>query len=59
MAVSNLNRPRQLNSLNRKMVGEIVKAMEGYDRDDNVRVILLTGKGRAFSAGADIDEMTE
>ena len=32
--------------------------MEGYDRDNNVRVIVLTGKGRAFSAGADIDEMT-
>ena len=40
------------------MVSEIVTAMEEFDRDDNVRVIVLTGKGRAFSAGADIDEMT-
>ena len=57
VAVIELNRPRQLNSLNRKMVSEIVVAMEGFDRDENVRVIVLAGKGRAFSAGADIDEM--
>lgn len=59
VAVILLNRPRQLNSLNRKMVGEIIVAMEEFDRDENVRVIVLAGKGRAFSAGADIDEMTE
>lgn len=58
IAVITLNRPRQLNSLNRKMVGEIVTAMEQFDREEDVRVIVLTGKGRAFSAGADIDEMT-
>lgn len=58
-AVIELNRPRQLNSLNRKMISEIVVAMEAFDRNDNVRVIVLTGKGRAFSAGADIDEMTD
>ena len=58
VAVIELNRPRQLNSLNRKMVSEIVTAMEQFDREDAVRVIVLTGKGRSFSAGADIDEMT-
>ena len=58
IAVIELNRPRKLNSLNRKMVSEIVMAMEAFDREDNVRVIVLTGKGRSFSAGADIDEMT-
>jgi enoyl-CoA hydratase len=58
-AVIELNRPRQLNSLNTKMISEIVVAMESFDRNDNVRVIVLAGKGRAFSAGADIDEMTE
>lgn len=57
VALIELNRPRQLNSLNRKMVRELVEAMEDFDRDDQVRVIVLTGKGRAFSAGADIDEM--
>ena len=58
IAVIELNRPRQLNSLNRKMVHEIVVAMEEFDINNNVRVIVMTGKGRAFSAGADIDEMT-
>jgi len=58
IAVIELNRPRQLNSLNRKMVSEIVIAMEAFDRENDVRVIVLTGKGRSFSAGADIDEMT-
>ncbi|MGE6488694.1 enoyl-CoA hydratase/isomerase family protein [Paenisporosarcina sp. NPDC076898] len=58
VALIGLNRPRQLNSLNRKMVRELVEAMESFDRDDQVRVIVLAGKGRAFSAGADIDEMT-
>lgn len=52
-----LNRPKQLNALNRKMVREIVETLEEYDTNDDVRVIVITGKGRAFAAGADIDEM--
>lgn len=59
VAIIELNRPHQLNSLNRKLVSELVEAMEHFDRDNQVRVIVLTGKGRAFSAGADIDEMTD
>ncbi|PIC57508.1 enoyl-CoA hydratase [Sporosarcina sp. P12(2017)] len=57
IGVIELNRPKQLNSLNRNMVGEILEAMQSFDRNDEVRVILLVGKGKAFSAGADIDEM--
>ena len=52
-----LNRPRQYNSLNRAMVYEIVQAMEMFDRDEHVQVIVLAGNGKAFSSGADIDEM--
>jgi len=59
IAVIELNRPQVLNALNRKMVAEIVAALEGYDRNDDVRVIVLMGRGRAFAAGADIDEMAE
>ncbi len=59
IGVIELNRPRQLNSLNRKMVSEILEAMQQFDTDDEVRIIVLSGKGRAFSAGADIDEMME
>jgi len=57
VAVIELNRPHVLNALNRPMVTEIVRTIEAYDRNDDVRVIVLTGKGRAFAAGADIDEM--
>ena len=39
------------------MVSEIVSATEAFDRDSQVKVILLSGQGKAFSAGADIDEM--
>ncbi|RST59169.1 enoyl-CoA hydratase [Siminovitchia terrae] len=54
-----LNRPEVLNALNRTMVNEILSAFEEYDRDDEIRVIFLAGRGRAFAAGADIDEMAE
>lgn len=54
-----LNRPEQFNALNRTMVKEIVDAMEAFDNDDDVSVILITGRGRAFSAGADINEMAD
>lgn len=59
IAVIELNRPRQYNSINYQMVSEILDAMKSFDRNDEVRVIVLAGKGRAFSAGADIDEMAE
>lgn len=52
-----LNRPAQYNALNRKMVSEIVDATQYLDRNEEVLVIVITGKGKAFSAGADIDEM--
>lgn len=52
-----LNRPQVLNAINRQMVSEILSAMESFDDDDDIRVIVLSGKGRAFAAGADIDEM--
>ncbi|MCQ6278861.1 enoyl-CoA hydratase/isomerase family protein [Bacillus sp. EB600] len=52
-----LNRPAQYNALNRTMVQEIIEAVVNFDRNEEVLVIVVTGKGRAFSAGADIDEM--
>lgn len=54
-----LNRPQVLNAINRSMVTEIVTTLESYDRDNDVKVVLITGAGRAFAAGADIDEMAE
>lgn len=53
-----LNRPEKMNAigaLTRKQLGEAIKQVE---RDDAVRVVVLTGSGRAFCSGADVTEMT-
>lgn len=52
-----LNRPSVLNAINRPMVSEILDAMEGFEADSSIRAIVISGRGRAFAAGADIDEM--
>jgi len=54
-----LNRPRVLNALNRNTVDEIMNAMKDFNNDENVRVIIITGNGDNFSAGADIKEMSQ
>jgi enoyl-CoA hydratase len=51
-----LNRPQVLNALNQATMDELVDALETLDRDEEVRCIVLTGRGRAFAAGADITE---
>ncbi|MGH2398293.1 MAG: enoyl-CoA hydratase-related protein, partial [bacterium] len=56
-AVVTLNRPDVLNALNQTTLNELVDVCEGYDRDEAVRCIVITGAGRAFAAGADIKEM--
>lgn len=52
-----LNRPKVLNAINRPMVTEIITTLEAFDQDEAIRVIVISAKGRAFAAGADIDEM--
>lgn len=51
-----LNRPDKLNALNKKMCEELLDVFGVVDRDDEVRVVVITGAGRAFCAGADIQE---
>lgn len=57
VALIELNRPEVLNAINRPMVSELVEVMTSYDRDPEIGAMVLTGKGRAFAAGADINEM--
>jgi enoyl-CoA hydratase/carnithine racemase len=49
-----LSRPQRLNAVTRTMIGELVEAFDRADADDGVRVVIVTGAGRAFSAGADL-----
>lgn len=50
------NRPDQLNAMNRVFMDEIISALEAAHADESVRVVVLTGAGRAFMAGADLKE---
>ncbi len=52
-----LNRPDSLNAHNVKMLSELPLAWKELDADDGVRVIVMTGKGRGFCAGADVKEV--
>jgi len=51
-----LRRPEALNALNTALCGELVAALEAVGRNPAARVLILTGEGRAFSAGADLKE---
>ncbi len=53
-----INRPKALNALNSIVMGELMDALEAFDDDPAVGAIVITGDERAFSAGADIKEMS-
>src|SRR2546428_3345086 len=56
IAIVTLSRPDVLNALNQATMNELVGALEGFDRDETVRCVILTGNERAFAAGADLNE---
>ena len=53
-----VNRPEALNALNDSVIEELDSVFRAIDRDDEVRVVIITGAGRAFVAGADIAQMS-
>ena len=59
VALIELNRPKELNALNRQLMLEIRDALRALDEDETVRVVILTGGERVFAAGADIKQMAD
>jgi enoyl-CoA hydratase len=54
-----LNRPERLNAMNRRMNHELTEYLQQVALDDDIRVIVLTGAGRAFCSGGDLFEHKE
>lgn len=59
IATITLNRPEKLNALNRDVLSDLLKALEEAEKDKEVRVVILTGTGKSFCAGADVTEFTK
>ena len=51
-----LNRPDRLNAWTAKMADELIEAFDRADDDDDVRAVIMTGAGRAYCAGADLEK---
>jgi len=59
IAILTLNRPDKLNAVNMEMRSEILDILNNLEKNSEVRVLIVTGAGRAFCAGADINEFAE
>lgn len=53
-----LNRPEKLNALNYAMIDRLMARLDAAEADPSVGAVILTGAGRAFSAGGDIPEFS-
>ena len=58
VALITLNRPQAMNVFDYQMRKELLSAQEKAETDENIRVVVLTGNGRAFSAGTDLNEFS-
>jgi len=58
IATITLNRPEKLNAITPQMTQELISALDDVDEDDEMRVLVITGAGRGFCAGADVGGMS-
>ena len=58
IAIGKINNPQSLNALNSTILGELDTLFTELENDSSISVIILTGEGKAFVAGADITEMS-
>ena len=59
VAVLTLNRPDVLNSVNMEMRSEIAGILDELEADSAIRLLIVTGAGRAFCSGADVNEFKD
>jgi len=59
IGIIKINRPKVLNALNKETIQEISKAIDELNLDKKIKVAILTGEGKAFIAGADINQMKD
>jgi enoyl-CoA hydratase len=59
IGIIKINRPNNLNALNKDTIIELTKAVEELEKDKSIKVVILTGEGKAFIAGADIKQMRD
>src|ERR1051326_8094333 len=59
IGIITLNRPDKLNAMNRLLSRELHQAVKRFEAEDDIACIVITGAGRAFSAGGDIHEQRE
>ncbi len=59
IGIITLNRPEVLNALSRELRAEVGEALGQLDRNEQVGCMVITGKGKAFAAGADITQMQD
>jgi enoyl-CoA hydratase len=54
-----LHRPQALNALNAALMRELAHAIDGFEADNNIGCVVITGSDKAFAAGADIKELVD
>lgn len=59
VGVLTFNRPDKMNAVSAKLIDEALDAVQKFNNDDNIRVFIITGEGKAFCAGADLSEIAD